>query len=197
MTDPLAPVGDGHTAVPEELRDQLLPTYIATLGDLFEAEEENIAAATYRRRPSVAELLDDRYLKALHKAMFGRVWRWAGTYRRHLTNIGIDWVETSVAVRNLVEDTRVRVSAAAFPPDEIAIRFHHRLVQIHPFVNGNGRHGRFAAEYLVEALGRHRFSWGANLGAEGHELRKLYREALQRIDRDPEDVESLLAFARS
>jgi Fic-DOC domain mobile mystery protein B len=197
MTDPLAPVGDGQTEVPEDLRHHLIPTYIATLGELHEAEEENIAEATLGREPSAAELLDDLYLRSLHKAMFAKVWKWAGTYRPHDTDIGIGWQDIPVAIRDLVANTKTWIESTTLAADELALRFHHRLVLIHPFVNGNGRHARFAAEYLVEALGQPRFTWGHALGVERDELRQRYRQALQRMDSDPDDIEELLAFARS
>lgn len=81
MSDPLAPVGGGRTEVPEDIREQLIPTYIATLGELYEAEEANIAGGTFGRSPSIHELLDALYLRDLHQAMFNEVWRWAGRYR--------------------------------------------------------------------------------------------------------------------
>ncbi len=143
------------------------------------------------------ELLDDLYLRNLHKAMFAKVWKWAGSYRRHDTNIGIDWAEIPVAVHDVVADAKAWVEFATFPPDELAVRFHHRLVMIHPFVNGNGRHGRFAAEYLIEALGQHRFTWGAGLGVARDQLRQRYRRALRRMDHDRDDIDELLNFARS
>ncbi len=197
MTDPLVPVGDGQTKVPEELRLQLIPTYIATLGELHEAEEENIAEGTLGRAPSATELLDDLYLRNLHKAMFAKVWKWAGTYRQHDTNIGVDWTGIPVAVHYVIADVRTWVASRAFPPDEVAVRFHHRLVLIYPFVNGNGRHGRFAAEYLVEALGQHRFTWGVGLSMPWDELRKRYQHALRRMDFDRDDIDELLTFARA
>ena len=198
MTDPLAPVGDGHTEIPDEVRDDLIATYIATLGELHEAEEANIAAGTFRRSPSVAELLDDRYLRDLHRAMFDEVWRWAGRYRQHDVNIGsIDWHQVPALVRQLVDDARFWVEADTFEPDELAVRFHHRLVQIHPFVNGNGRHGRFATEFLVEGLGRPRFTWGAGLRLDRAQLRARYRMALERMDGDRDDIGELLKFTRS
>ena len=100
-------------------------------------------------------------------------------------------------MRALVADARTGVESGTFPPDELAARFHHRLVHIHPFVNGNGRHGRFAADYLVSALGRPRFTWGIGLGLERQALRAQYRRALQRMDADFDDVAELLAFARA
>lgn len=194
--DRLVPVGDGHTELSEDDRQGLLPSYIATRGDLFDAEQRNISAALLRRRrPTPSELLDDKCLRDLHKALFGEVWEWAGQYRQTQTNIGYDPREIAVAVRLLVEDARAWVEYGAYAHDELAVRFHHRLVAIHPFPNGNGRHGRIAANYLIEGLGGDSFSWGAGLDAPTDELRATYLDAIQRADRD--DISHLLAFART
>ena len=194
MSDPLLPVGDGHTELTEDDRVGLIPSYIATRGDLVVAEQRNIARALLRRRPPVQSLLDDGYLRRLHREMFGEVWEWAGHYRRHETNLGIDPRQIQVSVRTLVDDAIVWVDNETYGPDELAVRFHHRLVFIHPFPNGNGRHGRIAADYLGLALGRRRFSWGANLHVRTEELRATYRNALQRADDG--EIEELVAFAR-
>jgi len=103
-------------------------------------------------------LLDDKYLRDLHRAMFGDVWAWAGSYRRLETSIGIDPARIAVGVRDLVADTKIW--AEHEEPLCVAVRFHHRLVSIHPFPNGNGRHGRQAADYLMEALKQPPFTWG-------------------------------------
>ena len=195
MSDPLVPQADGHTELPEEDREGLIPSYIATLGDLFDAEQRNIAAALRRRAPSTDALLDDKYLRDLHKAMLGRVWTWAGRYRTRETNIGIDPTQISAAVRTLVDDARTWVEAGTFEPDELAARFHHRLVQIHPFPNGNGRHGRIATDHLLLSMDEPTFTWGRNLDVEAEELRRDYRRALQRADDGY--IDQLLAFCRS
>ena len=109
-------------------------------------------------------LLDDKYLRDLHRAMFGDVWAWAGSYRRLQTSIGIDPARIAVGVRDLVADTKIW--AEHEEPLCVAVRFHHRLVSIHPFPNGNGRHGRQAADYLMEGLKQPPFIWGA-VGGRG------------------------------
>ena len=195
MNGLLLPLGDGHTELTEDDRVGLIPSYITTRGDLFVAEQRNIAFALLRRPPSLATLLDDRYLRDLHRNMFGHVWEWAGRYRRRETNIGIDPRRIPVSVRTLVDDAIAWVGNETYEPDELAVRFHHRLVAIHPFPNGNGRHGRIAAEYLVMALGRPRFGWGIGLDINTEDLRATYRHALQRADAG--DIEALMAFARS
>lgn len=195
MSDALFPGGHGHTELSEEDREGLIPSYIATRGDLFEAEQRSIVAAQLRRDPSTNALLDDKYLRELHRDMFGQVWQWAGRYRIRETNIGIDPTQIAMAVRTLVDDARTWFELETFGIDEVAVRFHHRLVQIHPFPNGNGRHGRVAADYLVQSLSEPAFSWGRHLDTDTDELRRTYRRALQRADSG--DLADLIAFSRS
>ena len=195
MIDPLVPLGDGHTELSEEDRLGLIPSYIATRGDLFDAEQRNIAEALLRRPPSAVALLDDMHLRRLHEAMFDQVWEWAGRYRIRETNIGIAPEEISSEIRNLVEDTKTWVEYGTYEPDEIAVRFHHRLVAIHAFSNGNGRHGRIAADYLITSLKGESFSWGARLDAGTDELRTTYLHALRRADDG--EIAEILVFARA
>lgn len=195
MTDHLLPTGDGHTELSDEDRLGLLPSYIATRGELYDAEQRNIATALLAAAPSTDRLLHDAHLRKLHRSMFGQVWSWAGRYRLREANIGIDPIHITAGVRSLVHDARAWVDHATFDADELAVRFHHRLVAIHPFPNGNGRHGRVAADQLATGLGRPPFSWGARLSVGTEELRTSYRRALQRADAG--DVEELTAFARS
>jgi len=195
VTNPLLPVGDGHTGLTDEDREGLIPTYITTRGELFDAEQRNIANAVSRRPPNVERLLDDKYLRDLHRAMFNEVWSWAGQYRKRLTNIGIDPAAIPEAVRDLTRYAMAWVEHSTYEADEVAIRFHHRLVFIHPFPNGNGRHGRVAADYLIRTLDQPRFSWGAAGDADTDTIRRAYRQALQAADRS--DYADLLAFARS
>lgn len=195
MTDPLLPIGDGHTELAEDERLGLIPTYITTRGELFEAEQRNIAEGLLRRRPAIDQLLDDRFLRDLHKAMFDQVWMWAGRYRTKETNIGVEPTQISPSVRTLVDDARAWVEHDTYESDELAVRFHHRLVAIHPFPNGNGRHGRVAADHLATTLARGPFSWGAGLQVETSRLRSVYHHALRRADDG--DITELLRFART
>jgi Fic-DOC domain mobile mystery protein B len=133
-------------------------------------------------------------IKELHKRMLGDVWRWAGDFRRTERNLGIPHYEIPVALRQLLEDTKAWIQLNSYPPDEIAVRFHHRLARIHPFPNGNGRHARLMADLLVMQLGQKRFSWGrANLQQAGN-VRRRYIDALHAADNH--DIGPLLAFAR-
>lgn len=181
-SDPLLPLGAGHTPLGDDHRQGLKLSYITTRGELNEAEQENILRARQRRRPPALEaLLDDKYLRDLHRAMFGDVWAWAGRYRRRQTSIGIDPTQITVCVRDLVADARIW--AEHEEPLTVAVRFHHRLVWIHPFPNGNGRHGRQAADYLMGALEQPPFTWGSVSGAGNvEETRRRYLAALREAD---------------
>jgi Fic-DOC domain mobile mystery protein B len=148
-----------------------------------------------RQPPNVEQLLDEPYLRHFHRSMFNEVWRWAGTYRIRETNIGIEPSGIAIAVRNLVDDARAWVEYSTFDAHELAVRFHHRLVSIHPFPNGNGRHARIAADYLLSGLDGSQFSWGANLGLDTAGLRDKYLSALRSADRG--DISDLVRFARS
>lgn len=141
------------------------------------------------------DVLKESFLLSLHKRMLGHVWRWAGTIRTSDRNIGIAYHQIRPQMRLLVEDARYWVKHGTFPADEIAVRFHHRLVLIHPFPNGNGRHGRLAADLLAVKLGRPCFTWGRVSLVDSEETRRRYIVALHAAD--AHDVRPLLEFARS
>ncbi len=179
---------------PEETRG-LIPSHIAYRRELNEAEHENIARgqewALRRRR----DLLSQKFITDLHKQMFGDVWRWAGKFRTKPRNIGIDYRLIPMELRILIDDSKACADSGACPADEIAVRFHHRLVWIHPFANGNGRHARLMADLLVMRLGFERFSWGRESLRDPGAVRARYIEALRAADNH--DIRPLLAFSRS
>jgi Fic-DOC domain mobile mystery protein B len=179
---------------PEEMRD-LIPAYIAYRRELNEAEQENImraqAWASTRRR----DLLSEKFVKDLHRRMLGDVWRWAGRFRTSERNIGIEYFQIPVALRQLLNDAKAWIEYSAYQSDEIAVRLHHRLVQIHPFPNGNGRHSRLMADLLVMQLGRERFSWGRESLRDAGVVRARYIEALRAADKH--QIGPVLAFARA
>lgn len=194
--DPLFQDDDeANTPLTVEEREQLIPSYITLRHELNEAEQVNIGEglrwATSRKR----DLLDQEFLSELHRRMFGDVWHWAGQYRTTPRNIGVDAYRIAMDVRQVADDVRYWVEHEAFPPDEIAVRFSHRLVAIHPFPNGNGRFSRLAGDLLGRQLGRPPFSWGrANLVDAG-KTRARYVAALRAADNH--DIGPLLEFARS
>ena len=197
MSDPLfGDDDDANTPLTAEEREQLIPSYITLRSELNEAEQINITEANrWLVRARSVNVLDDDFLRGLHKRMFGQVWKWAGQYRTSERNIGIEAYRIAMEVRQLLGDVRYWVDQGTYPPDEIAVRFSHRLVSIHPFPNGNGRLSRLVADILVMQLGQPRFTWGrANLVDPG-ETRKAYVRALQAADAG--DIGPLLEFSRS
>jgi len=186
---------DDATPLTAEERRELIPAHIAYRRELNEAEQENIARAQDWALMRPRDPVSEKFITELHGRMLGEVWRWAGKFRTSERNLGIPFYEITVALRQLLDDTKAWIEHKTYPPDEIAVRFHHRLVQIHAFPNGNGRHARLMADLLVMRLGGERFSWGsANLQDAG-EVRRRYIAALQAADNH--DIGPLLAFARS
>ncbi len=188
---------EGATPIdPDEAQGLLLP-HIRTRAELDRWEQENITEAeeaVFRRRQK--DVLTEKYVRTLHKKMFGTVWRWAGEFRRSQKNIGIDWMQVPVSLRQLFNEVNGWLEYGAYPPDEIAARFHHRLVAIHPFSNGNGRHARLMADIvLVHLLGQERYSWGQENLTNAGDCRRRYIEALRSADLH--DYGPLLAFVRS
>ena len=153
-------------------------------------------AWAYHRNFHMEKVLNVLFIKEMHKRMFGDVWTWAGTFRQSNKNIGIDWTIISVELHKLLDDTKYWIVNSTFEADEIAIRFKHRLVKIHCFPNGNGRHSRLMCDIIIEKLlSRRIFTWmNSNLVLPGH-ARKEYLAAIREADHG--DYRRLLKFARS
>lgn len=189
--------GDGNTPLsPEEFVD-LIPN-LATKEELNEWERENILRArewAISDRTGPMDVVSDEYVRKLHRKMFDAAWKWSGEYRRTEKNIGVPVQEIREMLVSLFGDVRYWIQNKTYPPDEISIRFHHRLTFIHPFPNGNGRHARLIADVLVMKLGCVAFTWGsANLVKHG-ETRAKYVESIRAADRG--EIQPLLTFARS
>ncbi len=187
----------GATPLSAEDEAGLIPN-LATKADLNEFEAANIAAATLwarRSRRIRTDFPNVSALMLLHKRMFDKTWRWAGKFRKVDTNIGIDWHNIPPELHNLCENVRAQLHHKSYPLDEIVTRFHHELVAIHPFPNGNGRHARLAADLLLAQHGGEPFTWGkASLMVAG-DTRSTYIAALQKADAGL--IEDLLAFVRN
>ena len=195
MTGPLVPQDDGGTELTEEEREGLIPSYITLRSELNEAEQANILEAEEWAFARKRDLLEEKFLNNLHKRMYGNVWRWAGRYRTSGKNIGIDAYRIPTDLRQLLDDCRYWIENGTYEPDEIAVRFHHRIVSIHCYPNGNGRHARLAADLLLRSMGHERFSWGEKNLVDVGETRARYIAALQAADKH--DIGPLLEFVRS
>jgi len=190
---------DGQTPLDEEEKEGLRIATITTRGELDEFEQQNIERAIkwIMGRKFKAELiLSEDFVKRLHEKMYGEVWAWAGEFRKTNKNIGVDKYQVPTELRKLLDDCKLWIENGTYPPDEIAIRFKHRIVQIHCFSNGNGRHSRMMGDLIIEKIfGKPIFSWGANsdltkVGGARAEYLKAVKAA------DVNDFANLLEFAR-
>tara|TARA_R110002050_G_scaffold157576_1_gene286188 strand:- start:5044 stop:5634 length:591 start_codon:yes stop_codon:yes gene_type:complete len=182
---------------PDELAGLKIKT-ITTRGELDRWEQENINHAIdwLSSRRNKSDMLNEVFVRKLHERMFGKVWEWAGEYRRTNKNIGVDKNRIAIELRYLLDDVKYWIDKKTYEPDEIAARFHHRMVFIHPFPNGNGRHARLIADTLLkDVLGQEPFTWGNGDLVHTGDVRHRYIQALKAADNH--DYEPLKAFVRS
>lgn len=187
----------GATPIDPDETEGLLLTHITTHKELDRWEQDNILKAlAWLEKTKPKDILNETFIRKLHKRMFGNVWKWAGIFRQSDKNIGGRWYQISTDLKDLCDDTGLWVDRRSEPLDEIAVRFHHRLVSIYPFPNGNGRHARLMADLLLEnILDRPLFTWGSISLSNASDTRQQYISALQAAD--AHDYQLLLEFARS
>jgi Fic-DOC domain mobile mystery protein B len=197
---------DGQTPLDEDEKDGLLIASITNRADLDEFEQQNIEEAilwTLMRSFRRELIFTDGFIRQVHKRMFGNVWVWAGEFRKSNKNLGVDCWKIPTELKYLLDDLKYWHENDTDTPDEIAIRFKHRLVSIHCFANGNGRHSRLMADIIIDKIYKLPvFSWG-NLGfvndgllenASSRNTRIEYIMAIRAADNG--DYRPLLAFAR-
>lgn len=187
---------NGATPLDPDEASGLLPAHITTHAQLNEWEHANILEAekwAFARRHT--HFLAMPFCTKLHEKMFDQTWEWAGTFRRSNKNIGVFWEQVSTQLKLLLDDVQFQLENRSYDVDEIAARFHHRLVAIHPFPNGNGRHARLMADVLLFNRGTKRFSWGQARPFSSTVTRNAYIDSLKKADRG--DYASLLRFVRS
>ena len=146
---------DGQTPLDEDEKEGLKIKSITIQKELDEFEQLTIEKAvewTIRTKFKPEKILTEKFIKDLHKKMYGDVWKWAGEFRKTEKNIGIQWTQIGIALKNLIDDTKYWIENNSYPPEEIAIRFKHRIVSIHCFPNGNGRHSRIMADIIIITL---------------------------------------------
>ena len=186
----------GATPINPDEMEGLLLSHITSRGELDRWEQDNIIEAIeWLEKKKPIDLLNEQFIKKLHASMFSNVWKWAGKLRRSDKTLGGSWHQVPMRLRNLFDDTQLWIDLENETHDDIAIRFHHRLVSIHPFPNGNGRHARLMTDLLLEnVLGSKRFTWGSeDLSIKGN-ARKRYIKALQEADNL--NYEPLMQFVR-
>jgi len=188
----------GQTPLDEDEKEGLKINVITTRGELDEFEQLNIQKAvewSIKRKFKLENILTVEFIKDLHKKMFEDVWSWAGEFRRTNKNIGVDKLLIGIELRQLIDDCKYWIDKNIFSVDEIAIRFSHRIVKIHLFLNGNGRHSRLMADILINhGFGGNIFSWGSMNLTNSSDTRTIYLKALH--DADDGNYQSLIKFAR-
>lgn len=190
---------EGQTPLDEDEKEGLLIPTIATKGELDEFEQQNIEQAiqwTLTRNFKQEEILTEAFVKEVHKRLYNDVWAWAGEFRKTNKNIGVDRWKIGIALKSLLDDVIYWIANNTYSPDEIAVRFKHRIVSIHCFANGNGRHSRLMADIIIEKI-YHRpvFSWGAGNLIKAGDTRTNYLKAIKAADTG--NYTLLFIFARS
>ena len=189
----------GQTPLDEDEKEGLLIESLSSRGELDEFEQLNIERAiewSISRKFVERIILTEEFVKSLHKQMFGEVWSWAGQFRKSNKNIGVDWTIIGIELKKLLDDTEFWIKNRSYNPDEIAIRFKHRLVRIHCFPNGNGRHSRMMADIIIESIFEMEvFDWRYSSMVRADATRAEYISAIKKADGG--NIEPLLDFARS
>jgi len=190
---------DGQTPLDEDEKEGLLIPTIATREELDEFEQQNIEEAmqwVLSRSIKAETIFTKKFICTLHKRMYGDIWDWAGTFRKTNKNLGIDKWQIPMSIKTLCDDALFWVEQKTFAPDEMALRFKHKIVSIHCFPNGNGRHSRLMADVIISKVyNMSLFNWGANDLVHQGETRSTYLKAVKTADFG--DYQQLLEFARS
>ncbi len=187
---------EGATPLDPDELEGLKFKHITTRGELDHLEQANIQSGiAWMKRSKRTDILTESYIRELHKQLFGEIWSWAGTFRKTEKNIGIDPLHIAIELRVLLDDMQYWMEHQTYLPYEAVMRFHHRLVAIHLFPNGNGRHARIMADAILIKL----YKLSAIDWAGGHDLgsmtdrRKAYIQALRAADKG--DYQPLFTFA--
>lgn len=197
MDDPnnLANYPEGATPLDRDELAGIKHRYVTTRRELDHLEQSNILEGlAWLRKQKSPKVLSDTFVQDLHRRLFGKVWKWAGSYRKTEKNIGVTPYRIPMDLRQLLDDAQFWVLHSTYPPKELAARFHHRLVAIHPFPNGNGRHARIMANaMLTHLLKEQPIDWGGGYSLEqASERRSSYIAALRSAD--VSDYKPLLVF---
>jgi Fic-DOC domain mobile mystery protein B len=191
----------GSTPLDEEALDGLIPTWVSTRDDLNEVEAENVAAGYQwlaHQKLTIDYITTIGFVIELHRKLFGDVWSRAGEFRKSNTNIGLEWFEVPAAAKQLVDNFAVRLTVSGTDSELVdaeCVAYHHELVRIHPFPNGNGRHARACGDAAAVALDRPAFTWGRTSLASGQATRDAYIDARRVADKG--HLTDLHRFARS
>lgn len=186
---------DGTTPLDPDEMEGLRFAHITTRGELDQLEQANIVEGMqWLKKQKKPDILSERFVCDLHKRLFGQIWKWAGAFRKTEKNIGVDPIQIAVQLRLLLDDACYWLEHETYPPIELAARFHHKLVLIHPFPNGNGRHSRIMADaMLTKLMDAPAIDWAGGYKLDDmNERREQYIAALRAADKH--DFSKLLRF---
>lgn len=186
---------EGATPLDPDEREGLRYPHVETRQELNTLEQQNILQGLqwFAKQRKYRDYLSEGFVCELHRQLFGKVWRWAGQFRKTEKNIGIDPLHITVQLRLLLDDARYWAEHGTFNREEFAARFHHRLVSIHPFPNGNGRLARIMTDVILErVLHQSPVSWGAGALLDDNANRQGYLAALRAADQH--NYAPLIAF---
>lgn len=184
---------DNSTPLTAEEKNGLKLKWITLRSELNEAEARNIAQAQlWLATNKKKDVCSDTFLRKLHKKMFCDVWVWAGEYRITERNIGVAPYQIPMKLMQLFDDLNFWIDNKTYSNHEIAVRLHHKLVQIHPFPNGNGRISRLMADLVLRKLEGKTLYWGDTNLVDVSEVRRKYIDALRKADAG--DYTDLLNF---
>jgi len=189
---------DGSTPLDPDEMAGLLFKHVTTRGELDQLEQANIdEGMQWLKKQKSPDVLTEDFARALHKKLFGKVWMWAGDFRKTEKNIGVDPFQVAIQLRQLLDNARYWIEHDTYPPIEMAARFHHKLVYIQPFSNGNGRHARIMADaILTKLMDEPAIDWAGGYKLEKmNERRDQYIAALRSAD--GHDFTALLEFVRA
>lgn len=190
---------EGQTPLEEEEKEGLLIPTITTREELDEFEQKNIEEAIlwiWGKKLKKETIFTEKFVRELHKRMYGHIWKWAGDFRQTNNNIGIEYWKISTELKILLDDALFWIEQGTFSADEMAVIFKHRLVSIHCFPNGNGRHSRLMADIIVSKIfGLEVFSWGSDNLSHETNAREIYIRAVKSADKG--DYSELVKFSRS
>jgi len=173
----------------------LIPSHLTLQKELNEFEEANILEGVqWLNKQRRGDPLDVDFILRVHHRMFGQTWRWAGKPRLTDKNIGVPQYAIRPRLRLMLDDVTAQIRHQSYGPTELAARYHHRLVAIHVFPNGNGRHARLMADLLLIKLAGRRFDWGRDSLPTPTATRAHYIAALRSADAG--DYAPLLAFLK-
>ena len=176
----------GQTPIDDNEKQALIPS-LNTLEELNVCEHENIIEARkWALNPRVIgryDVFDVNFLLKLHEKMLDKTWKWAGQLRTSGKNIGCDPYQIRTELKTLCDDANYWIEHQTYSVEQLALVFHHQLVKIHLFPNGNGRHARLVSDCIIKKYApAKKIDWQGKNFRSSEELRKNYILSLRKAD---------------